>query len=115
MTRVFRLMAVAAAVICLSGAAFAQTAATGNIEGVVTDATGAVLPGVTVVVKNTETNVTREVTYRQRRPLPCDGAAARHVRGHRKLAGFQAPALGRIDVLVGQTQAVDLARCVRPA
>ena len=84
MARVFRLMAVAAAVICLSGAAFAQTAATGNIEGVVTDASGGVLPGVTVVVKNTETNVAREVTSDERRPLPCDGAAARHLRSHRQ-------------------------------
>ena len=43
-------------------AAFAQTAATGTIEGVVSDPTGAVLPGVTVVVKNTDTGLTRELT-----------------------------------------------------
>ena len=62
MAKVFRLVAAAVAVICVSGAAFAQTAATGNIEGVVTDASGGVLPGVTVVIKNAETNVAREVT-----------------------------------------------------
>lgn len=106
MLRVFRL--VAAAVICLSTAAFAQTAATGSIEGVVTDATGGVLPGVTVVVRNLDTNVTREATtdsggrYRATalQPGPYDVTAT--------LAGFQAPALGRIEVLVGQTQAVDV-------
>ena len=59
-------------------AAFAQSAATGNIEGVVTDASGGVLPGVTVVVKNIDTNVAREVTSDERRALPCDGAAAGH-------------------------------------
>ena len=55
-----RIAMLAIAVMTLSSAAFAQTAATGNIEGVVTDASGAVLPGVTVVVRNTETNATRE-------------------------------------------------------
>lgn len=48
------------AVMALSGTAFAQ-AASGNIEGVVTDTTGAVVPGVTVVVRNTATNVSREI------------------------------------------------------
>src|SRR5204863_5145152 len=62
MNKVFRwLTAAALAVVSLSGVAIAQTAASGNIEGVVTDTTGAVLPGVTVVVKNTATNVTREL------------------------------------------------------
>src|SRR5438132_9896529 len=45
----------------LAAPAIAQTAATGNIEGVATDATGAVLPGVTVTIRNMDTNVTREV------------------------------------------------------
>jgi hypothetical protein len=113
MAKVFRLMAAAAAVTCLSGAAFAQTAATGNIEGLVTDASGSVLPGVTVVVKNIETNVAREVTsdsggrYRATALQP----GTYEVTGN--LAGFQAPSLGRIEVLVGQTQAVDVA--MRPA
>ena len=52
-----KLAVLALAVAALSVAAVAQTAATGNIEGVVTDATGAVLPGVTVVVRNLDTNV----------------------------------------------------------
>ena len=62
MNKVFRLLAAAVfAVLSLSGVALAQTAATGNIEGVVTDTTGAVLPGVSVIVKNTGTNATREL------------------------------------------------------
>ena len=106
MVRVFRLLAVAAAVICVSGAAFAQTAATGNIEGVVTDATGGVLPGVTVVVKNTETNVTREVdrpTKRGRYRATALQPGTYEVTA--TLGGFQAPPLGNIEVQVGQTQA----------
>ncbi len=113
MVRVFRLTAVAAAVICLSGAAFAQTAATGNIEGVVTDASGGVLPGVTVVVKNTETNVAREVTSDSGGRYRATALQPGTYEVTANLAGFQAPALGRIEVLVGQTQAVDVA--MRPA
>src|SRR5688572_2930966 len=61
MFRLLKAVAVLAlAAISLSTPAFAQTAATGNIEGVVTDASGGVLPGVTVVVRNIETNATRE-------------------------------------------------------
>ena len=44
MNKVFRLLAAAVfAVLSLSGVALAQTAATGNIEGVVTDTTGAIV------------------------------------------------------------------------
>jgi len=39
---------------------FAQSAS-GSVEGVVTDASGGVLPGVAVVVKNMDTNVSRDV------------------------------------------------------
>ncbi len=73
-----KLAVLALAVAALSVPAFAQTAATGNIEGVVTDATGAVLPGVAVVVRNIETNVTREAVTDEgwplSAPLPCSRA-----------------------------------------
>jgi hypothetical protein len=113
MGRVFRIMTAALAIIVMAGAALAQTAATGNIEGVVTDASGGVLPGVTVSVRNTATNVTREATtdnggrYRATALQPGTYEVAA------TLAGFQAAPLGGIDVLVGQTQAVDVA--MRPA
>src|SRR4051812_14701499 len=115
MVRVFRLAAAAAAavLICLSGAAFAQTAATGNIEGVVTDPSGGVLPGVTVVVRNTETNVAREVTTDSGGRYRATALQPGTYEVTANLAGFQAPALGRTEVLVGQTQAVDVA--MRPA
>ena len=103
MNKVFRILAAVFAVVLLSGSAFAQTAATGNIEGIVTDATGAVLPGVTVVVKNTATNVAREATtdedgrYRATALQPGTYEVAA------TLAGFQAPTIDAIDVQVGQT------------
>ncbi|TAK11180.1 MAG: carboxypeptidase regulatory-like domain-containing protein, partial [Acidobacteria bacterium] len=45
----------------LSAAAFAQGGATSSISGVVVDATGGVVPGATVTVKNEATNATFEV------------------------------------------------------
>ena len=49
-----------AAFATLGGAAHAQTV-TGTIQGTATDTSGAVLPGVTVVIKNTETGAERVV------------------------------------------------------
>jgi hypothetical protein len=109
MNKVFRLLTAAAfAVVSLSGTAIAQTAATGNIEGVVTDTTGAVLPGVSVVVKNTGTNVTREIVtdtagrYRANalQPGVYEVTAA--------LGGFQTGTFGNLEVQVGQTLAADI-------
>ncbi|HEX2344830.1 MAG TPA: TonB-dependent receptor [Vicinamibacterales bacterium] len=62
MPRLAQLLLVA---LCLAIAApaFAQSqATTGTIEGIVSDSTGAVLPGATVLFTNTGTGYTREVT-----------------------------------------------------
>lgn len=91
----------------------AQTAATGSIEGVVKDPSGAVLPGVAVTVRNTDTNATRELVtdaggrYRATalQPGPYEVTA--------NLAGFEAQPISNVGVLVGQTHSVDLA--MRPA
>jgi hypothetical protein len=42
--------------------ALAQTAATGTISGTVTDNSGAAVPNTTIVIKNTDTGASREVT-----------------------------------------------------
>ena len=88
-------------------ALMAQTAATGNIDGHVTDATGAVLPGVTVTIRHVDTNVARELVTEG------DGrfrvAALRPGRYEiaASLAGFEAKPIA-IDVSVGQTVPVDV-------
>ncbi|HEV7502866.1 MAG TPA: carboxypeptidase-like regulatory domain-containing protein, partial [Vicinamibacteria bacterium] len=53
-------VALAVCLLAVGGAAGAQEI-TGNITGTVTDQTGAVLPGVTVSVKNAGTSLTKEV------------------------------------------------------
>src|SRR5829696_8403104 len=61
MTRyVQRLLAVALVVCVSSVSAFAQGSGTTSLSGVVTDSGGGVIPGATVVVKNTATGVTFE-------------------------------------------------------
>ncbi len=113
MGRVFRMMVAVLAAVLLWTPVFAQTAATGNVEGIVTDPSGAVLPGVTVVVRNTETNIAREAItdgggrYRATALQPGTYEVAA------TLGGFQGPPPTRVEVLVGQTRAVDVA--MRPA
>jgi hypothetical protein len=86
----------------------AQTAGAGNLEGTVTDSSGGVLPGVAIVVRNMDTNVTRELTtnaqgrYRaiDLQPGPYEVKAT--------LSGFDARPIGNVIVLVGQTPAIDI-------
>jgi hypothetical protein len=105
--------AAAVAVLLSAGGAFAQTAATGNIEGVVTDATGGVLPGVTVVVKNTGTNLTREITTDDDGRFRAAALQPGTYEVSVSLAGFEAAPITNIAVLVGQTHPVDVR--MRPA
>jgi outer membrane receptor protein involved in Fe transport len=60
-TRRLKVVAALAVFLALAGGAAAQTE-TGRITGVVTDATGGVLPGVTVTAKAAGTGATRELT-----------------------------------------------------
>jgi hypothetical protein len=59
-----RFLALASAVVFLAAAlpSSAQTAATGSITGTVTEKTGAIVPGATVVITDTDTGATRTVT-----------------------------------------------------
>jgi Carboxypeptidase regulatory-like domain len=99
--------------LCLAIPAAAQTAATGNIEGVVTDVSGGVLPGVTVLVRNVATNVSREIVtdsggrYRAAALQPAEYEVSA------TLAGFDVRPVTGLRVLVGQTVSVDLQ--MRPA
>jgi hypothetical protein len=105
--------AVLCALALAPAAAAAQTAATGTIEGVVMDTTGAVVPGATVVVKNIETNLAREVTTDEAGRYRAAALQPGIYEVTVTLAGFEAQPLGNVQVLVGQTQPVDVR--MRPA
>lgn len=49
-------------VLCLAGFSLAQNTNSGDIRGTVTDASGAVIPGVAITVLNVDTGVTKELT-----------------------------------------------------
>ena len=84
----------------------AQTV-TGTVQGTVTDPTGAVLPGVTVIAQNLETGATRELTTNEvgfysgavsgRRPVPVTA----------RLSGFGSIVRDEVEVGLNQTRVAD--------
>src|ERR1041384_5926400 len=80
---------------------------TGTILGTITDSSGAVLPGVTVTVKNTDTSQSRsvvsDVAGRYRLPLLQPG----HYEITAQLQGFQTMIHSGVTVTVGQQAVVD--------
>ena len=67
----------------LSSPAFAQT---GQINGVVTDNTGGVVPGATVKARRSRDRIVERHRERRRRPLHVHVAAADDLRHHRGAA-----------------------------
>ncbi len=106
-----RLCALALVAFCaLSGQAFAQSQAiNGTIEGTVKDASGAVLPGVTVTVTNTDTGTSRVVVTNEsgvfRAPLLQLGRFT--VRA--ELSGFSTYEQSGIGLVAGQTVILNVA------
>jgi hypothetical protein len=113
-SRSLRAMAV---LLCLCAAlplpAAAQTAATGNIEGLITDASGGVLPGVPVTVRNQDTNVVREAVTETSGRYRVSGLPPGVYEVSATLSGFDVRPIGNVEVRVGQTVPVDLV--MRPA
>lgn len=60
--RLFALAFCAILLLCSAMSLRAQTSGTGTITGTVTDSTGAVVPNATVIVTDTDTNVSRTIT-----------------------------------------------------
>jgi len=113
MNRFFRLLAAIFAAVALAAPVYAQSAATGSVEGVVTDPSGAVLPGVTVIVRNTETNIQRDAVTDGGGRYRATALQPGIYEVMATLSGFQAAPIDKIQVLVGQTQSVDVR--MRPA
>jgi hypothetical protein len=60
--RALYLAAVAVVILCSMSTAFAQTSGVANINGTVTDTSGAIVPAATVQVLDTDTGITRNLT-----------------------------------------------------
>jgi hypothetical protein len=94
-------------------AALAQTSGTANIEGIVSDPTGAVLPGVTVTVRNMDTNATRELVTDDGGRYRASALQPGRYEVNATLSGFTMTPLTGIKASVGTTTTVDVA--LRPA
>ena len=100
---VFRVIAIAVAGILGLGNAYAQSTNAGDIRGLVTDPSGALIPGATVTVLNLDTGVAKDY------PTNNDGLYDTNsvVAGSYKLTftktGFETYVRGPITVLVGTT------------
>ena len=94
--------------VCLAPSVTAQSAATGNVEGIVTDSSGGVLPGVAVVVRNVETNVARESVTDATGRYHAAALQPGRYEVSAMLSGFSVKPIGNVVVLVGQTVPIDL-------
>jgi hypothetical protein len=92
----------------LSGPVYAQVT-TGTILGVVQDSSGAVIPGVSVTVKNLNTGIARTATTDEggRYTIPDLTIGSYEVEG--QLAGFQTEVRSGITLTVGREAVVNLA------
>jgi len=98
--------------VCCAPAAAQSTAANGSIEGTITDASGGVLPGVTVTVTNVETGAERSVVTNElglyRAPLLPLGT----YRVVAELQGFKKFEQTGVQLLGGQTKVVNVTLAV---
>ena len=88
--------------------AAAQTAATGNVEGQVSDTSGGVLPGVSVTIRNMDTNVTRDVVTDGNGRYRAVALQPGRYEVSGTLSGFEAKPITDVTIQVGQTAAIDL-------
>jgi hypothetical protein len=104
---------IAVALALAAPAAWAQTAGSANIEGIVSDPTGAVLPGVTVTVRNMDTNATRELVTDDGGRYRATALQPGRYEVSASLSGFSMTPLSGIQATVGATTTVDVS--LRPA
>jgi len=104
----FAPLAVAAAMLFAASSTFAQSAATSAIEGIVTDASGGVLPGATVVVKSLETNLSRETVTDAGGRYRVSALPPSRYSVSVTMASFEPAEIGNLTAAVGNTVTVDV-------
>jgi hypothetical protein len=100
-------------VLCLAAPAAAQSqAVNGTIEGTVTDGTGAVLPGVTILLTSLETGATRLVVTNERGLYQAPLLPLGTYRLQAELEGFKGYERSGITLGAGQTAVIDVTMTV---
>jgi outer membrane receptor for ferrienterochelin and colicin len=103
----FLLLRWCACAMLLAALACGQTLTTGDVVGVVTDTTGAVVPGATVTIKATESNETRTATTSDRGQYRFAQMSAGEYILSASTPGLKSNSM-RFTVLVGQEQAMNI-------
>lgn len=89
--------------------AIAQSFERSRVDGVVTDESGGLLPGVTVVVRNSDTGLVREVITDADGRYVVPGLPPGSYEVRAELTGFQPALQPKVTLQVGQTTSIDLA------
>src|SRR5216117_2994754 len=95
--------------IFLSGIAVSAQVTTATIAGVVQDASGAVIPGVSITIKNVETGVTRTATTDEGGRYTVPELTLGDYEVEAQLAGFQTEVRSGITLTVGRSAVVNFA------
>src|SRR5437867_4177070 len=98
--------------IFLSGIAVSAQVTTATIAGVVQDASGAVIPGVSITIKNVETGVTRTATSDEGGRYTVPELTLGDYEVQAQLPGFQTEVRSGITLTVGRVALVNIARMV---
>src|SRR3989454_2597327 len=95
--------------IFLSGIGFSAQVTTATIAGVVQDASGAVIPGVSITAKNVETGVTRTATTDEGGRYTVPELTLGNYEVNAQLPGFQTEVRSGITLTVGRSAVVNFA------
>src|SRR5438094_785780 len=95
--------------VMLSGHLVSAQVTTGTISGVVQDSSGAVIPGVSVTVKNLDTGITRTVTTDEGGRYTVPDLTLGNYEVEAQLPGFQTEVRSGITLTVGRSAVVNFA------
>jgi hypothetical protein len=107
MIRIRRAVRFAVSIFALSASVALAQDTTGTILGTITDASGGVLPGVSVTVKNTDTSQSRTIVTDEGGRYRVALLAPGHYEVTAQISGFQTMVRSGITVTVGQQAVVD--------
>src|SRR6266436_10028869 len=95
--------------VILSGHVVSAQVTTGTILGVVQDSTGAVIPGVSVMVKNLDTGLTRTATTDEGGRYTVPDLTLGNYEANAQLPGFQTEVRSGITLTVGRSAVINFA------
>ncbi len=113
--RFFSLLSVCALILIAAVSAFSQGAGSGTLTGTVTDPTGALVPGATVIVRNTDTGIERKTETSEGGVFGAAFLQPGHYEVRASKTGFATVLRKDLVLQVGQTLSLDLSIAVQTA